>query len=143
MAVEVRQTAEDVNDRAIAGQGTHLAWHRWQFTYADPNNGYADAFYPVSGGQARLVAAPTGYRGLIERARGEQNRQARINLYRECERLLQSEAAYIPIAYPTTFYLIRPWVVDFPATSDDLLIAPSRVFTRLTSLVAVKGRPAT
>lgn len=141
MRIQVKNVSDTEMTDALAKRSAALFWRRWDFTYADPNNGYADAFFPIGSSAPFLPLTPDGLGELIGRGKVEQNPDARALIYRECETSLQTQVSYIPIAYPITFYLIRPWVAGFPLVGDSSVLQPDRIFTRLTSFVSIKDRP--
>ncbi len=140
MTVDVQTVSEADYEAALANQSAALFWKRWDFTYPDPNNGYADAFFPTGSDTSLLPLAPSDLGDLVGRGKVEEDEDARRLLYRDCEKTLQSAVAYIPIGYPVTFYLIRPWVAGFPLVGDSSVLQPGLLFTRLTSLVSLKDR---
>lgn len=141
MNVEVKTVSPDEYDDAIAGKSAALYWHRRDFTYADANNGYSDGLFPAGASQSLLPQPPAGLADLVGRGKAEKNPDARAAIYRDCEKALQTTVSYMPIAYPVTFYLIKPWVNGFPLVGDSSVLQPNLIFTRLTSLVSIKGRP--
>jgi oligopeptide transport system substrate-binding protein len=143
LQVDVTTVALDEYNVALKAGTAGLFWSRWDFTYADANNGYADAFYPIGANDSRLPAPPPNLGELVGRGKVEPNPIARAAIYRDAEIALQSAVSYIPIAYPVTFYLVRPWVAGFPLASDASLLQPGTLFTRLTSLVNIQDKPPT
>lgn len=141
LKVDVKSVSPQEYEDALAARSAGLFWKRWDFTYADPNNGYADALFPIGSALPLLPFTPAGLGDLVGRGKAEQNPAARASVYRACETALQTQVAYIPIAYPVTFFLIRPWVTGFPLVGDSSVLQPGLLFTRLTSLVSVKDRP--
>ncbi len=141
LKVDVKTVTSQEYGDALAARTAELFWKRWDFTYADPNNGYADAFFPIGSKESLLPLTPNGLGDLVGRGKVEQNPDARASIYRDCETALQTQVSYIPIAYPVTFFLIRPWVAGFPLVGDSSVLQPGLLFTRLTSLVSVKDRP--
>ncbi|HEX3721806.1 MAG TPA: ABC transporter substrate-binding protein, partial [Nitrolancea sp.] len=141
LSVDVTTVSLDEYTESLAAGSAGLFWKRWDFTYADANNGYADAFYPIGGNGSLLPSPPSNYGELIGRGKVEPNPISRAAIYREAEITLQSSVSYIPIAYPITFYLVRPWVAGFPLASDSSLLQPGTLFTRLTSLVNIQDKP--
>ncbi len=140
MTVDVQTVSEDEFETALSNQSAALFWKRWDFTYPDPNNGYSDAFFPIGSESSLLPLTPADLGGLVGRGKVEQDEDARTLIYRDCETTLQSAVAYIPIGYPVTFYLIRPWIAGFPLVGDSSVLQPGLLFTRLTSLVSLKDR---
>ena len=142
MKVTVQTVSESDYEAALASGTPALFWKRWDFTYPDPNNGYSDALLPTGSKAPLLPLTPADLGDLVGRAKVEQNTDARALLYRDCESTLQTAVAYIPIAYPVTFFLIRPWIAGFPLVGDSSVLQPDLLFTRLTSLVSIKDRTA-
>jgi ABC-type oligopeptide transport system substrate-binding subunit len=141
MQVDLTIVSPTEYDAALKDGSAGIFWKRWDFTYADANNGYADAFYPVGTSESRLPAPPPSLGELVGRGKVEPNPDARAAIYRDVEIALQTNVSYIPLAYPITFYLVRPWVAGFPLASDSSLLQPGTLFTRLTSLVNIQNRP--
>ena len=140
MPVDVTTVSTAEYDAALSAGSAGIYWKRWDFTYADANNGYADAFFPVGTTESLLPAPPPNLGDLVGRGKVEPNATARAAIYRSAEIALQTNVSYIPIAYPITFYLVRPWVAGFPLASDSSLLQPGTLFTRLTSLVNIQNR---
>ncbi|MGA7669888.1 MAG: peptide ABC transporter substrate-binding protein [Nitrolancea sp.] len=142
MKIDVKTVSEADYASALSAGTSALFWRRWDYTYPDPNNGYSDAFFPIGSETPLLPLTPADLGDLVGRAKVEQSDDARELLYRDCETTLQTAVAYIPIAYPVTFYLIRPWIAGFPLVGDSSVLQPGLLFTRLTSLVSIKDREA-
>ncbi len=140
MKIDVQSVSEADYETALANQSAGLFWKRWNFTYPDPNNGYSDAFFPIGTDSPLLPLTPADLGDIVGRGKVEQDEDARTLLYRDCETTLQSAVSYIPIGYPVTFYLIRPWIAGFPLVGDSSVLQPGLLFTRLTSLVSLKDR---
>ena len=143
LQVDVMTVAVDEYNSALKAGTAGLFWSRWNFTYSDANNGYADAFFPIGTTESLLPVAPSNLGELVGRGKVEPNPDARAAIYRDAEIALQSAVSYIPIAYPISFYLVRPWVAGFPLASDASLLQPGTLFTRLTSLVNIQDKPLT
>jgi len=141
MQVDITIVSPAEYDAALKAGTAGIFWKRWDFTYADANNGYSDAFYPVGATESLLLAPPPNLGDLVGRGKVEPNAAARAAIYRNAEIALQTNVSYIPIAYPITFFLVRPWVAGFPLASDSSLLQPGTLFTRLTSLVNIQNRP--
>jgi ABC-type oligopeptide transport system substrate-binding subunit len=141
LQVDITTVSPAEYDNALKAGSAGLFWKRWDFTYADANNGYADAFFPIGGSDSLLPDPPPNLGDLVGRGKVEMNPAARAGIYRNAEIALQTNVSYIPIAYPITFYLVRPWVAGFPLASDSSLLQPGTLFTRLTSLVNIQNRP--
>jgi ABC-type transport system substrate-binding protein len=141
MQVDITNVSPAEYDAALKDGSAGIFWKRWDFTYADANNGYSDAFYPIGNTESLLPEPPPNLGELVGRGKVEPNATARAAIYRNVEIALQTSVNYIPLAYPITFYLVRPWVAGFPLASDSSLLQPGTLFTRLTSLVNIQNRP--
>lgn len=141
MQVDITIVSPTEYDAALKDGSAGIFWKRWDFTYADANNGYSDAFYPIGSTESLLPEPPPNLGELVGRGKVEPNAAARAAIYRNAEIALQTSVNYIPIAYPMTYYLVRPWVAGFPLASDSSLLQPGTLFTRLTSLVNIQDRP--
>jgi ABC-type oligopeptide transport system substrate-binding subunit len=141
MQVDITNVSPAEYDAALKDGSAGIFWKRWDFTYADANNGYSDAFYPIGSTESLLPEPPPNLGELVGRGKVEPNATARAAIYRNVEIALQTSVNYVPLAYPITFYLVRPWVAGFPLASDSSLLQPGTLFTRLTSLVNIQNRP--
>ena len=101
---------EDLRDRRFqifGGLG-------WVADYLDPENFLDGLFHSES------TNNHTGYRNteldaLLERARVEQDQEARFALYREAEQMIIDEAPWAPLWHSNgESYLIKPYVKGFP-----------------------------
>ena len=86
----------------------------WVADYLDPENFLDGLFHSES------TNNHTGYRNseldaLLERARVEQDQQARFALYQEAEQMIIDEAPWAPLWHSNgESYLIKPYVKGFP-----------------------------
>ena len=93
----------------------------WIADYADPENFLDVLFHSESLGNHSHYSDPQ-LDALLERARVEQDQDARFALYHEAERLVLEGAAWAPLFHSSgEHYLIKPYIKGFPLTS---LIVP-------------------
>jgi ABC-type oligopeptide transport system substrate-binding subunit/DNA-binding SARP family transcriptional activator len=90
-----------------------LTLNGWLADYPDPSN-YLDpdfALMQFSGWQTDI------YRRIVEEAQRCTSPVERMNLYSKADRMLVTEAAIIPVFYPRSFRLLKPWIRRFPISS--------------------------
>ena len=92
-------------------EGSHLWFTGWTADYPDP-----DGFFRGLFALAWPFYRDEGLEDLLERARFLTDPDERMRLYHEVDRAWVSEhAAMLPIAYPRTMVLRRPWVEGISA----------------------------
>jgi ABC-type oligopeptide transport system substrate-binding subunit/DNA-binding SARP family transcriptional activator len=104
----------------------HIFLMGWLADYHDPDN-----FLRVGLWRERVRWQNEVYDKLVEEARRVTDQGARMQLYRQAERILVEEAAIIPLYYGRQHLLVKPWVSKFLPTSaagrprwKDVLIEP-------------------
>jgi ABC-type oligopeptide transport system substrate-binding subunit/DNA-binding SARP family transcriptional activator len=90
----------------------HMFLMGWLADYHDPDN-----FLRVGLWRERVRWQNEGYDRLVEEARRVTDQGARMQLYRQAERILVEEAAIIPLYYGRQHLLVKPWVSKFLPTS--------------------------
>jgi ABC-type oligopeptide transport system substrate-binding subunit len=83
----------------------HLHVIGWVADYPDPDN-----FLRVGLGGERTAWRSEEYDRLVERARRLLDQGERLRLYRQADRILIEEAAYLPLVYGQLHMLVKPWV---------------------------------
>jgi len=88
----------------------------WIADYPDSQN-FLDILFHSASSQNH-----TGYHNeqvdrLLEQARVERDPERRTELYREAERIIVAEAAWIPLTHATAHTLVKPYVKGFTASS--------------------------
>ena len=91
--------------------GQHLYTYGWVADYPDPEN-FLDLPVSTSESHDSRFVNPK-FDSLVEAARVELDREARLELFREAEQLLMDDAGIIPIFHVKDFVLVRPHVNDF------------------------------
>jgi oligopeptide transport system substrate-binding protein len=91
-----------------------LVWIRWSIDYPDPHNEYFDTFYGKTTGGRRQAWVNDEFDRLLEVARGERDQPKRMALYRKAEEILQTDVAYVPVAWGTPYAALKPWVRGVP-----------------------------
>lgn len=91
-------------------QQGHLFTYGWVADYPDPEN-FLDLLLHSDSHETRY--ANPFYDSLLEQARVTQDREARLELYRQAEQLLLDDAGIIPLFHVHEFAPIRPYVKNF------------------------------
>ena len=100
--------------------GQHLFNYGWVADYPDPEN-FLDLLLYSEARDGRYKNKE--FDSLVERARVERDRDARLALYQEAEQLLMDGAGIIPLYHAQDYVLIRPHVEGFrmlPTGQPDL-----------------------
>ena len=104
---------EDLRDRRFqifGGLG-------WVADYADPEN-FLDGLFHTESSNNHTQYSDFVLDELLERARVEQDREARLALYQEAEQMILDGAPWIPLYHSAgVHYLIKPNVKGFPLSS--------------------------
>ncbi len=89
----------------------------WIADYADPQNFIDILFHSQSAENHNAYSNPEVDR-LVEGARLEQDREARLALYQEAEKLIVQDAAWVPLWHGRDYMLTKPHVkgVDYGAS---------------------------
>jgi ABC-type oligopeptide transport system substrate-binding subunit/DNA-binding SARP family transcriptional activator/predicted Ser/Thr protein kinase len=97
----------------------------WAADYPDPDN-----FLRMCPGLYIARWQNDAYYELVEKARRVMDREKRIELYREADKILMEEAAIMPTFYGRIHLLVKPWVTKYPTTAitpwflKDVVIEP-------------------
>lgn len=102
---------------AINAGGEALFFNGWTADYPDPLDQLASQWHSASPTNRSRWRDPSFDR-LIEQARGLPDPAARHDLYREAERLLDSEAVAVPLPVPNHVVLVRPGVTGVAIWPD-------------------------
>jgi oligopeptide transport system substrate-binding protein len=113
----------------VASLEPQLALTRWSAGHADPHDAYGQ-FHPDRPGGRRLAWQVEGFGSLLNQARIERDPARRLALYRQAETILQQAVAYIPLCWPLTHTLVKPWVRGMEQTRAGYLAAPNTLYTR-------------
>ena len=112
LGIEVQAALHDREDYyyQLEEIGQHLYTYGWVADYPDPEN-FLDLLLHSEAHDSRFVNPK--FDSLVEAARVELDREARLELFREAEQLLMDDAGIIPIFHVKDFVLVRPHVNSF------------------------------
>jgi oligopeptide transport system substrate-binding protein len=105
-----------------------LVWIRWFMDYPDPHNEYFDTFYGKRRTARRQAWTNEEFDRLLEAARGEQDARRRTELYRRAEEILQTEVAYVPVAWVSLYAACKPWVRGIERNRLGELVADGNIY---------------
>jgi ABC-type transport system substrate-binding protein len=118
-----------------------LVWIRWWYDYPDPDNGYFDMFYgDKPAGSKRQAWNNAEFNDIIVKAKGELDPEARLELYKQAERIIQEDVGYMPIAYRVDQYAFKPWVQNLPTNRQGFTVPDSNIYVRMFEQVYISGR---
>jgi ABC-type oligopeptide transport system substrate-binding subunit/class 3 adenylate cyclase len=101
--IDWQMIARELYDTARAGPWMYFTG--WTADYPDPDN-----FLRVGLAERWTRWRHDGYAGLVEQARRSADQRARLDLYRQADRILIEEAVIMPLTYPRSHRLLKPWV---------------------------------
>jgi ABC-type oligopeptide transport system substrate-binding subunit len=103
----------------------HIFLLAWAADYPDP-----DSFLRMCPGPYIARWQSDVYYELVEKARRVMDREKRIGLHREADRILMEGAAIMPTMYGRIHLLAKPWVTRYPVAAikrwflKDVVIEP-------------------
>jgi ABC-type oligopeptide transport system substrate-binding subunit len=119
-----------------------LVWIRWWYDYPDPNNGYGDMFYSRKSSGKRQAWSNDEFDDLVNEAKAAPDPDARLEIYKQAERIIQEDVGYMPIVFRVDQYAFKPWVKDVPVNRQGYWVPLGNIYARMISQVDVEGRPA-
>lgn len=114
---------------------------RWFYDYPDPNNGYFDMFYSQKETGKRQAWSNAEFDDLTIQGKEETDPEARLEIYRQCEVIMQEDRGYIPTTYRVTYYLFKPWVMGLPVNQQGSIVPNGNMYLRMYNSVFIEGRP--
>jgi ABC-type transport system substrate-binding protein len=119
-----------------------LVWIRWWYDYPDPDNGYYDMFYGQKpAGSKRQAWVNDDFDNVVVEAKAVLDPEARLELYKEAERIIQTDVGYIPVVYRLDVYAFKPWVKGITVNSQGFTVPDGNIFVRANTRYYIEGRP--
>jgi ABC-type oligopeptide transport system substrate-binding subunit len=119
-----------------------LTWIRWWTDYPDPNNSYGDMYYSKKNSGKRQSWSNAEFDDLVEKGKSVPDPVARLDVYRQAERVIQGDVGYIPVVYRQDTYAFKPWVKNVAVNKQGFTVPYGNIYTRMSSQVKIEGRPA-
>ncbi len=115
--VEIKQVSDAVSyDMIVAGEGqTYL--NSWYMIQPDPADLINNLYMTDAGSNQDFYSNPK-VDELAVQALGEQDREKRLQLYREIERILMEDAVHVPLINNISFYMHNPRIKGFYSRSE-------------------------
>ncbi|MBI2845117.1 MAG: peptide ABC transporter substrate-binding protein [Chloroflexi bacterium] len=98
----------------------------WGADYVDPQNFLEINFHSVSQGNYTRYSQPE-VDSLLEGAREEQDRERRLDLYRQAEEIIVQDVAWIPLFHDLQYILVKPYVQNLVVTPLGPMYSLARV----------------
>lgn len=117
-----------------------MVWIRWFYDYPDPNNGYFDMFYSKKESGRRQAWSNDEFDQLTIEGKEEPDPDVRLDIYREAERIMQEEVAYVPIVYRNAYYVYKPWVKGLPVNRQGYVTPNGNIYLGMWDTVYISGR---
>ena len=141
----------DIQIEKLVGEGNfrprllenrdQLVWIRWWYDYPDPDNGYYDMFYgDKPQGSKRQAWNNAEFNEVCIAAKSELDPEARLEMYKEAERIIQEDVGYIPLTYRVDQYAFKPWVQNLPVNRQGFTVPDSNIYVRMFEQVYISGR---
>jgi len=118
-----------------------LVWIRWWYDYPDPNNGYSDMFYSQKASGKRQAWSNAEFDDLVNQGKAQPDPEARLEIYRQAERVIQEDVGYIPVVYRVNQYAFKPWVKDVLVNRQGFTVPDGNIYVGMLNVVRVEGRP--
>jgi peptide/nickel transport system substrate-binding protein/oligopeptide transport system substrate-binding protein len=117
-----------------------LVFIRWYYDYPDPNNGYYDMFYSNKESGKRQAWSNKEFDDLCIQGKEEVDREKRLDIYRQAEKIMQEEVAYIPVVYRNAYDVYKPWVKGVPVNKQGYQLPNGNIFVRMWNDTYIEGR---
>jgi ABC-type oligopeptide transport system substrate-binding subunit len=118
-----------------------LVWIRWWYDYPDPNNGYGDMFYSQKSSGKRQSWSNAEFDALVDEGKGVVDPEARLEVYKKAERIMQEEVAYIPVVFRLDQGAFRPWLKDVAVNRQGFAVPDGNMYPWMVADIAIEGRP--
>ncbi len=129
--------------RSLLFENTYeLAWIRWYYDYPDPNNGYFDMFYSNKDSGKRQAWSNKEFDDWTIKGKEAAKPEDRLAAYKECERIMNEDVAYVPIVYRNAYDVYKDWVKGVPVNKQGYWIPNGNIFVSMYRYVYISGRKA-
>jgi ABC-type oligopeptide transport system substrate-binding subunit len=115
-----------------------LIFIRWYMDYPDPNNFYKQVFYSKVTSGKRQAWSNEQFDDIVVKAAAETDQSKRADLYRQAEKILQSDGAYVPLYYGYAYALFKPKVGGIPMTKAGVPQPDWNIFVDMVRSLYIK-----
>jgi len=113
---------------------------RWFYDYPDPNNGYFDMFYSQKVSGKRQAWGNPEFDELTIAGKEAVEPEDRLEIYRQCEQIMQEDVCYVPTTYMINPYIFKPWVQGLPVNAQGFTVPSNNIYVGMLRDVYVEGR---
>jgi ABC-type transport system substrate-binding protein len=117
-----------------------MFWIRWWYDYPDPNNGYGDMYYSQKSSGIRQAWSNAEFDDLVNQGKAVPDPEARLEIYKQAEKVIQEDVGYIPGVYRVDNYAFKPWLKDVPMNRQGFTVPDGNIFVQMMAKVAIEGR---
>ncbi len=141
MKIQIETLVENTFRPRLYENRDQLVWIRWWYDYPDPDNGYYDMFYGGKPeGSKRQAWTNEEYDKVVVDAKGVLDPDERLELYKEAERIIQTDVGYVPLVYRLDVYAFKPWVQNIPVNTQGFTVPDGNIYVRALTQYQVSGR---
>ena len=140
MSVEIQSLSFTPFTPELYKNTAQLVWIRWWYDYPDADNGYYDMFYGAKPSNKRQAWENADFDKIAIQAKSELDETKRLDLYKQCETLIQQDVGYIPVGYRVDFNAFKPWVQAVPMNQLGQRVPNGNIFIRSMSSIQISGR---
>ena len=66
----------------------------------------------------------------------------RLEIYRQCEAIMQEDVCYVPTTYMINPFVFKPWIKGLPVNAQGFTIPNGNIYVNMLSDVYIEGREA-
>ena len=141
LEVKIESLVEQAFRDRLYSNESQLVWIRWWYDYPDPDNGYFDMYYgKKAAGTKRQAWSNDEFDTLAVEAKSVLDPDARLELYKQAETIIQTDVGYIPVVYRLDVYAFKPWVKGITINSQGFTVPDGNIFVRANTRYYVEGR---
>jgi oligopeptide transport system substrate-binding protein len=141
MQIQIETLVENTFRPRLYENRDQLVWIRWWYDYPDPDNGYYDMFYGgIPQGSKRQAWENDEFDQIVVEAKGVLDPDERLELYKEAERIIQTDVGYVPLVYRLDVYAFKPWVQNIPVNTQGFTVPDSNIYVRALTQYQISGR---
>ncbi len=144
MQIQIETLVESTFRPRLYENRDQLVWIRWWYDYPDPDNGYYDMFYGGKPeGSKRQSWVNEEFDRIIVEAKGVLDPEERLELYKEAERIIQTDVGYVILVYRLDVYAFKPWVQNVPVNTQGFTVPDGNIYVRALTQYQISGREET
>jgi oligopeptide transport system substrate-binding protein len=141
MQIQIETLVENTFRPRLYENRDQLVWIRWWYDYPDPDNGYYDMFYGGKPpGSRRQAWQNEEFDRITVEAKGVLDPDERLEMYKEAERIIQTDVGYVPLVYRLDVYAFKPWVQNIPVNTQGFTVPDGNIYVRALTQYQISGR---